>query len=266
MAKVNGLDALNAAHKLRGTEPVKVSLDAGIPTPYDGTDPRMIGTWPSGATFTFNFNAAAEVSVYIAGPMRGLPNFNYDTFGAVEATLNEYGLPDTGGQLRVKNPATNFGGAQDREWAEYMSVDLQDVLNADVLVLLPGYENSEGAQLEIAVAKATGKRFFRAFRSIGEWHFEAIETPGSPLEGIEQEAKRLVYGDRAKTYGHPRGDFDRVAKMWSAILDCEVTAEQVAIMMVAFKLARLTQTPGHHDSQVDTIGYMLCLSRLQEDK
>jgi hypothetical protein len=83
---------------------------------------------------------------------------------------------------------------------------------------------------------------------------------------IEQEAAGLVRdGERQKTYGHPRGDFDRVAGMWSALLGIKVTAEDVAVMMIAFKLARLKQTPQHHDTKVDVIGYAICLDRLDED-
>lgn len=84
------------------------------------------------------------------------------------------------------------------------------------------------------------------------------------VEHIEQEARRLVHGERAQTYGHPRGDFDIVANLWSALLGVEVTAEKVAILMIAFKLARLSKTPTHRDSKVDVIGYVLCLERLME--
>jgi Domain of unknown function (DUF6378) len=102
------------------------------------------------------------------------------------------------------------------------------------------------------------------------WVSSERERDGlKPLDAprtIEQEAGWLVRdGDRAKTYGHPRGDFDRVGKMWSAILGIPVTAEQVALMMIAFKLARATQTPQHRDTQVDIIGYTICLDRLNEE-
>lgn len=89
---------------------------------------------------------------------------------------------------------------------------------------------------------------------------------------IEQEAASLVRnGKRQGTYGHPRGDFDTIAKMWSAILsksnqrDVNVEAEQVALMMIAMKLSRLARDPSHHDSRVDVIGYAICLDRLDED-
>lgn len=93
-----------------------------------------------------------------------------------------------------------------------------------------------------------------------QWEQE-LRTP----ELIEHEAGRLVReGARQQTYGHPRGDFDRVAGMWAALLGVPVTAEQVAVMMIAFKLARLSKTPQHRDTKVDVIGYTICLDRLDE--
>jgi hypothetical protein len=87
----------------------------------------------------------------------------------------------------------------------------------------------------------------------------------SPVQHIEDEAGKLVRrGARQETYGHPRGDFDRVAGMWSALLGVKIDAEKVAVMMIAFKLARLSQTPQHRDSKVDVIGYTICLDRLDE--
>jgi Domain of unknown function (DUF6378) len=53
--------------------------------------------------------------------------------------------------------------------------------------------------------------------------------------------------------------------MWSALLGITITAEDVAIMMIAFKLARLKQTPTHRDTKVDVIGYTICLDRLDEE-
>lgn len=102
-------------------------------------------------------------------------------------------------------------------------------------------------------------------------------------EGVDQEARRVVYGERAQTYGHPRGDFAAIAGIWMAMVRARaefiapgvkvedvpwekvLDEELVAIMMSGLKLARLTKSPKHRDSQVDTIGYILCLTRLQDD-
>ena len=84
-----------------------------------------------------------------------------------------------------------------------------------------------------------------------------------PLEVVQNSgwfcltARELIGGDgqRRQDYGPAIESFERIAKMWSAILDTPVTAEQVAMCQAALKMARLFQTPNHTDSWVDIVGY-----------
>lgn len=62
-------------------------------------------------------------------------------------------------------------------------------------------------------------------------------------------------GDRHQDYGRVEESFEHIAKLWSVVLDTEVTAEQVALCMIQLKLARLFVKPNHTDSWVDIIGY-----------
>lgn len=201
--------------------------------------------------------------IYVSGPMRGMPDLNRLAFAEVAAMLAKDGW-------RVHNPheANDVNGFSDTELFEvYIRSDITALLNMKAICLLPGWRSSEGARLEVAIARALGLEFFYAFSDHGgdDWGYARTDTGAAGVEGIDQEARRLVYGDRAQTYGHPRGDFEKIGKLWGAILGIEVSAEQVALMMVAMKLARLSSTPTHRDSQVDVIGYALCLARLQED-
>jgi len=102
-------------------------------------------------------------------------------------------------------------------------------------------------------------------------------------ESVAEEAQRVVYGPRAATYGHPRGDFEIIGGIWASIIrgrakflfpgktvdeidwNLVINDEAVAILMSGLKLARLAKTPQHRDSSVDTVGYILCLRRLGED-
>lgn len=71
------------------------------------------------------------------------------------------------------------------------------------------------------------------------------------------DANKVILGDRAHDYGDARESFQRIADLWTAILPVrnDVTAEQVAQCMIAMKLSRLVQTPGHRDSWLDIAGY-----------
>jgi len=89
--------------------------------------------------------------VYLSGPMTGLPDFNYPTFNKVAERLRGLGYD-------VTNPAENFGGRPDHPGGRsaYMRLDVGHVLDADAVAVLPGWEKSRGARLEVAVALELG--------------------------------------------------------------------------------------------------------------
>jgi hypothetical protein len=82
---------------------------------------------------------------------------------------------------------------------------------------------------------------------------------------ILEEANKLVNGDRQASYGHPIDDFTRTAKMWSAILGHEVTAEQVGLCMCAVKISRQVNRP-KRDNMVDLAGYAATVEMVLEEK
>lgn len=100
--------------------------------------------------------------VYIAGPMTGKPDWNFPAFFEAERQLSELGY-------EVINPAHNDGptvelalqsagdpSRPNHTWAYYMKRDLPHVLAVDALCVLPGWQESRGAQLEVQVAEAIG--------------------------------------------------------------------------------------------------------------
>lgn len=82
---------------------------------------------------------------------------------------------------------------------------------------------------------------------------------------ILEEANSLVNGARQGDYGHPLDDFTRTAKMWSAILGAEVTAEQVGLCMCAVKISRQVNRP-KRDNLVDLAGYASTVDMVIEEK
>lgn len=82
-------------------------------------------------------------------------------------------------------------------------------------------------------------------------------------EELLEEAIRLVNGDRQASYDHPFDNFTRIGLIWSAILDKEITPEQVALCMVGVKLAREAYAP-KEDNIIDGVGYFLTLAKVKE--
>jgi hypothetical protein len=74
-------------------------------------------------------------------------------------------------------------------------------------------------------------------------------------ESLLEEADRIVSTDRQRDYGHPFDNFTQTGRLWGAILNIpDVSAENVALCMVAVKISRQTHAPTR-DNLVDMAGY-----------
>ena len=71
---------------------------------------------------------------------------------------------------------------------------------------------------------------------------------------ILKKAESLINGDRDRDYGDAHKNFQDVAKLWSVILETEVTEKQFVLCMLMVKAARLMKTD-HEDSWVDICVY-----------
>lgn len=81
--------------------------------------------------------------VYISGPMTGMHNYNHDAFNAKAEELKGMGYI-------VLNPATLPVGLRQ---SQYMDMGLAMVRCATHILLLDGWERSDGAVAEYALAK-----------------------------------------------------------------------------------------------------------------
>lgn len=100
---------------------------------------------------------ADKVRVYVAGPMTGLPRFNFDAFEDACDRLRADGYYVTSPhEMDLANgfDPDSDGSAFDLRAA--LEADIQAVKNADLVVLLPGWEKSPGAMIEVLVAEAHG--------------------------------------------------------------------------------------------------------------
>ena len=87
---------------------------------------------------------------YISGPMTGLPDYNFPAFSAAASILREQGH-------EVINPAEiNADGG--KSWEEYLKADIKALCDCDVIALLPGWEKSKGAHLELHIAHRVGMK------------------------------------------------------------------------------------------------------------
>ena len=74
-----------------------------------------------------------------------------------------------------------------------------------------------------------------------------------------EEAKTLINGPRAEQYGSALINHERIATIWNVLLQRKllnkITPEEVTMMMIGLKLARLSQDVDQNDTWIDIIGY-----------
>ncbi len=83
--------------------------------------------------------------VYLSGPMTGYPEHNFPLSALVRSQLRDEGF-------EVLCPA-EAGVVEGWSWEQYLRRDLRMVLDADAVIVLPGWEESRGAVLETDVAR-----------------------------------------------------------------------------------------------------------------
>lgn len=78
------------------------------------------------------------------------------------------------------------------------------------------------------------------------------------MKTILEQAQAIVQGQRRDDYGDARECFNRIAKMWSGYLGIEVTAFDVANLMITLKLCRAHGKGFQVESYTDVAGYAYC--------
>ena len=104
--------------------------------------------------------------IYIAGPMRGIPELNFPEFYRIEALWRERGWD-------VVNPAQmdkDHGYVPTKQQVKFddlsieqaMERDLPAVASCDAIAMMTGWEKSQGANIELRHAKELGKEVYDA--------------------------------------------------------------------------------------------------------
>jgi hypothetical protein len=129
--------------------------------------------------------------IYVAGPMSGIPDFNFPVFNAAAAMLRENGWT-------VENPAEH-SLADNLEWSDYMAYDLTRLGLCGSIYLLPGWSKSKGATIEKNLAEALGMKI--QFDPNAEQAADAAPVPPSggevqlPRPVMKLEAEKLLGRD-----------------------------------------------------------------------
>lgn len=95
--------------------------------------------------------------IYIAGPMRGLPDHNFPAFAEAARFFRQSGF-------LVSSPVEIgqrfFGNNPSIPAHEYLRADIEALARCQAICLLPGWENSTGARCEVSIAVTLGLQFY----------------------------------------------------------------------------------------------------------
>jgi hypothetical protein len=205
-----------------------------------------------------NYNR--ECRIYIAGPMTGLPDYNYPKFLSVEADLKKMGYK------HILNPARIANGETGKCYSYYIRESLNLIKNADAVVFLNGWEKSKGANLEHHCSTLMGlKTFDENYYSL-DHNKKEVDEKEVDDRSICEIADHLVSSDRQSTYGHPYDNFKDIGRVWGMILDLpDIDPEKVGLMMAGVKIAREKFLP-KRDNLIDLCGYAKTVDLIQEKK
>lgn len=132
------------------TPPANEPLPDFIQGPIDRAVERISAAVAPGVTA-----ACSRINrLYLAGPMTGFEDFNFPAFNKMAAELRARGYV-------VENPAEH-GVVEGADWADYMAYDLTRLGLCGQVALLPGWENSKGARLEVHIARELGMQVVNA--------------------------------------------------------------------------------------------------------
>jgi hypothetical protein len=159
------------------------------------------------------------MKLYLSGPMSGYPDYNRAAFEEAAGTLRSLGH-------EVVSPAEEDHGIPDGEWGHYLARDVAILLTRglDTIVLLPGWEDSKGAQVELAVAQVLG---FAVYEWTGVLLPYAPVMPDEPMPagdprfhallkeiGDLHDRKQHDYGVATDPFANVRGSKDWGVEPW----------------------------------------------------
>jgi hypothetical protein len=217
---------------------------------------------------------------YIAGPITGNGSYR-EHFKHAAEVLRRLGLSVVSPVELDDADGVEGGDVQDSGlWAKCLARDLERIVadKVDVLVVLPDWEDSAGARVEVAFAAGAGIPVFTLAGAPVDpptFYFNGAEAEleGNPEleESVLEEAQRIVGGSRGSDYGHPFYDFGRTARFATVMLESKlkpgmtIQPEDIPLLMIAVKLSRQLNHP-KRDNLTDIAGYTLTAAMVEEKR
>lgn len=187
--------------------------------------------------------------VYLCGPMTGVPHHNVHEFMHYEDEIAKVS------QFEAVNPHHFFKKGEAPLQSVARKRAIQEMLKCDMVAVLPSWKLWPTSFLhdEMALARRCNIPLVDANT--------IVSGPQPLMEGVLEEANRLINSNRDLMYGHPKEAFENIASLWMAYIGAitdnwmSIKPSDVANMFILSKMARTMHNPNHRDSWVDIAGY-----------
>lgn len=106
-----------------------------------------------------NIEDIKKLKIFIAGPMRGYPNYNFDTFDAYENFLKDRGIECVNpGRISRKFKEVEVNN-DINVYNEMVRLQQEAEKTCNAILLLDGWQWSEGVKLEVKTAAENDFQF-----------------------------------------------------------------------------------------------------------
>jgi hypothetical protein len=109
----------------------------------------------------FDILKESSPTIYISGPVTGLPEWNVHAFTAAETMLTELSINCVNPHKIVDWTSLPKNATPPEEWAFAMKQDLKGLMGCNAVIMLPDWGKSVGATWEFLNAKTLGMPVFQ---------------------------------------------------------------------------------------------------------
>lgn len=205
--------------------------------------------------------------IYLAGPMSGKPLFNFPAFREARESLRNLGYevfcPAERDELSGFVPDESGKSLEGWNARESLTWDATQVLAADAVALLPGWESSSGASWEVTAAKMASVPVYLASELIDAGLRERDAVPirfgGDPAYLKILREMAWLHQRKGADYGKPGDAFHNVkaSAQWGVDpwVGAMIRANDKVVRLQAAARGSALQNEGIEDSLIDLACY-----------
>jgi nucleoside 2-deoxyribosyltransferase len=227
--------------------------------------------------------------VYLAGPMRGFPQFNFPEFDRWAGILRDLGFAvispaEMDREAGIDEKTLSDADITQQMKREFMSRDCEAVCQADAVAVMPGWDKSHGAMIEVSLASVISipvidvvtMREYGPGAGYIQMRIQELQESGDTSNRVKtgtetrrdilKQIESCVCKDRQNSYGDAEDNFEHIRELWAwwlhrrGLIDSpeEITRLDVAQMSSMIKIARKVGNLEYLDNWIDDAGYNVC--------